>query len=119
MNCSVSSSQKILYHIPIVHTLADMGGLGDAVQRASLQRLTVKAWRHKLKAIDDFWDRVEAAIEALSVCFERVRIYQDGLPVCGKELEIVHTLANQGSRNHRLLLSLAERGAILMGTTFC
>ena len=45
-----------------------------------------------------------------------VRVYQDGLPVCGHEQEIVKELAESGSRNHRLLLSLQSRGAVLMGT---
>jgi Na+/phosphate symporter len=45
-----------------------------------------------------------------------VRLYQDGLPVCGRELEIVLELAKAGSRNHQLLLRLKARGATLMGT---
>jgi hypothetical protein len=38
------------------------------------------------------------------------------LPVCGHEQEIVSELAEAGSRNHRLLLNLQSRGALLMGT---
>jgi hypothetical protein len=45
-----------------------------------------------------------------------VRLYQDGLPVCGHERAIVSELAGAGSRNHRLLLELETRGATLMGT---
>jgi len=45
-----------------------------------------------------------------------VRLYQDGLPVCGREAEIVADLAQKGSRNHQLLLRLMAQGAILMGT---
>jgi hypothetical protein len=45
-----------------------------------------------------------------------VRVYQDGLPVCGREREIASELAGAGSRNHKLLLTLQARGAILMGT---
>ena len=45
-----------------------------------------------------------------------MRVYQDGLPVCEHEQEIVAELAEAGSRNHRLLLSLQARGAVLMGT---
>ena len=37
-------------------------------------------------------------------------------PFAGGKLEIVKELAKAGSRNHRLLLRLQERGAILMGT---
>ena len=45
-----------------------------------------------------------------------MRVYQDGLPVCGHEQEIVSELAGAGNRNHRLLLKLQARGATLMGT---
>jgi hypothetical protein len=48
--------------------------------------------------------------------WSRVRIYQDGLPVCGHEAQIVRELAAAGSLNHQLLLELVERGATLMGT---
>jgi len=116
MDRSATHLMRRLYHVPIIHTLADMGNLGDAFRRASLQRLTVKAWRHKLQSIDEFWDKVEKAIEGLQLCYEHLKLYQDGLPVCGKEMKIVSTLAKQGSRNHKLLLSLVQRGAILMGT---
>ncbi len=116
MDSTTTGSARTLYHVPIIHTLADMGDLGDAVRRASLQRLTVKAWRHKLKSIEEFWDKVEKTIEGLSLCYEHLRLYQDGLPICGKETEIVTTLADRGSRNHKLLLSLMQRGAELMGT---
>jgi len=45
-----------------------------------------------------------------------IRLYQDGLPICGREADIVRDLGKMGSRNHRLLLRLMERGAILIGT---
>lgn len=53
---------------------------------------------------------------ALEIDFHKLKVYQDGLPICGRELEIVQELARQGSENHRLLLELAERGAAIMGT---
>ena len=45
-----------------------------------------------------------------------VRVYQDGLPVCGHEVEIVSDLARAGSLNHQLVLHLLEKGAELTGT---
>ncbi len=69
-----------------------------------------------MPAIDQVWTEIEAAIAALDLSFDRVRLYQDGLPVCGREVEIVTELAQAGSRNHQLLLRLMARGAILMGT---
>jgi len=52
----------------------------------------------------------------MQLSYERVRLYQDGLPICGREEEIVRELAAKGSRNHSLLLRLMEKGATIMGT---
>ena len=62
------------------------------------------------------WQKIENALEALRLPFRKVKIYQDGLPICGKELNITNDLAKLGSPNHRLLLKLVEQGARLMGT---
>jgi hypothetical protein len=70
----------------------------------------------KTAAIDHIWTEIEATIDALALSFDRVRLYQDGLPVCGREAEIVTELARAGSRNHQLLLRLMAQGAVLMGT---
>jgi hypothetical protein len=62
------------------------------------------------------WSEIERLIDRWELCYERVRLYQDGLPVCERELEIVADLANKGSLNHRLLQRLIQKGASLMGT---
>jgi hypothetical protein len=108
--------RRSLFFFPIVHTQTDMGQLGDSVQRATIQKLGIKAWRHKMRAIDERWGEIERTIDGLPLHYEKVRLYQDGLPICGREKEIVRELADKGSRNHRLLLLLMERGATLMGT---
>ena len=64
----------------------------------------------------ELWNDIRRAIEALGLDFRRVRIYQDGLPVCGKEEQIVRELAGAGSLNHQLVLELAGKGAALVGT---
>jgi hypothetical protein len=66
--------------------------------------------------VEKTWEEIERAVGKLHVSPGRVRVYQDGLPVCGREQEIVSELAEAGNRNHRLLLSLQSRGAVLMGT---
>ena len=109
---------RTLIHIGIVHTEADMGALSESIQRATLHRLSVKAWRRKLRAIDKRWTEIEEIVERLPLPSGKVRLYQDGLPVCGRELEIVEELANRGSRNHRLLLYLIGKGAVIMGTEY-
>jgi hypothetical protein len=48
--------------------------------------------------------------------YARVRLYQDGLPTCGHEEQIVRDLARAGSQNHGLLADLMEKGARVTGT---
>ena len=105
-----------MIYFPIIHTQADMGVLREAVDRATLEKVGRAGWSRKMAAIDKIWTEIEDAIDGLGLSFDRVRLYQDGLPVCGREVEIVRELAQAGSRNHQLLLRLMEKGASLMGT---
>ena len=59
---------------------------------------------------------MERTIESPDLNYDRVWLYQDGLPVCGRELELVDELARADSRIHRLLQHLREKGATIMGT---
>jgi len=108
-------SRRLIY-FPILHTQEDMGALKESVARANLEKVGRAGLSRKTAAIDKIWTEIEAAIEALALSFDRVRLYQDGLPVCGREAEIVTELAQAGSRNHQLLLRLMAQGAVLMGT---
>jgi hypothetical protein len=108
--------ERKLVYIPIIHTRADMGALSESVSRMTLRRAGRAAFKRKVNAVDKVWTEIEKTIDHLDLAYETVRLYQDGLPVCGKETEIVTDLANTGSRNHRLLLRLMARGATIMGT---
>jgi len=108
--------KRTLIYIPVIHTRADMGGLSDALQRATLRKFGQKSLKRKIYLINKMWTEIEQTIEGLDLGYEKVRLYQDGLPVCGREEEIVRDLTRAGSRNHRLLLRLMERGATIMGT---
>jgi hypothetical protein len=110
------SGERTLIYIPIIHTQADMGALSESIQRLKVKRLGRKGWERTVNLVDKLWARIEQAIESLILPYERVRLYQDGLPVCGREVAIVAELAEAGSRNHRLLLRLREKGATIMGT---
>jgi hypothetical protein len=118
MNESIEpkSSARTLVYIPIIHTQADMGALRDQVRKESLKKLGRSAWKRKITLIDNFWTEIEKIIEELSLPLKRVRIYQDGLPVSGRESQIIAELAKSGSRNHSLLLRLINGGATITGT---
>jgi len=110
------ATQRVLIHVPIVHTHADMGALGETIKHRLVEKFGENWWRNNVSAIDLVWDEIETSLRALDLPYHKVRIYQDGLPVCGREMDIVRELAAAGSRNHRLLLEMAGRGAVIMGT---
>lgn len=66
--------------------------------------------------IYQMWQEIEKALEVLGLSYPMVKVFQDGLPICGREIDIVQDLAKLGSPNHRLVLKLVERGARLVGT---
>ncbi|MFH0823085.1 MAG: hypothetical protein V2B18_10080 [Pseudomonadota bacterium] len=110
------SNRRTLVYYPIIHDQVDLGALGASVKKAALKKTGLGAWKRKLQIIDRLWTDISKSIDLLSLSYDRVRIYQDGLPVCGKEIDIVKDLAGAGSRNHVLLLRMIDRGARLMGT---
>jgi len=109
------AAERTLLHIPIIHSQADMGGLSESIQRMKIRRLGRTGWERTVNRIEELWVQIEQVIDSLALAYERVRLYQDGLPVCGREVEIVTELARAGSRNHRLLLRLREKGATMTG----
>jgi hypothetical protein len=111
-----SAGTRALIHVPIIHTQADMGALARSVRRVTVQKLGRRAWKHHVEVIGRMWAEIRRTVEGWELPWERVRLYQDGLPRCGREAEIVADLASAGSPNHQLLMSLMKRGATLMGT---
>jgi hypothetical protein len=107
---------RTLIYIPIIHSQVEMGAFRGLVRKATLQKSGEQAWNRKVRLIDKMWESIERVIDGLKLPYAKIRLYQDGLPVCGREAEIVADLAKAGSRNHRLLLRLMERGATIMGT---
>jgi hypothetical protein len=108
-------ARRLLY-IPIVHTQADMGALRHSIARAARMKLGQRGWQRRVRAVEQIWMEIERVIRGLKLPYGQVRLYQDGLPVCGREEALVAELARAGSRNHQILLDLMARGATLMGT---
>ncbi len=109
-------AKRVLIHIPIIHTQAEMGTLAKEIGSRLAKELGPRWLQKKETAVDSLWDSIETMLAEIDLPYARVRIYQDGLPVCGRETEIVNELANAGSRNHRLIAELAKKGATIMGT---
>ena len=102
-----------MIYVPIVHTAADMGSQAEALEREHVRRHGRGEWARTRRLIDEVWEGLRTRLLALNLDFRRVRIYQDGLPVCGRELDIVREVAQGGSRNYALILELLDRGAVV------
>jgi hypothetical protein len=102
--------------VPIVHTAADLGSLAGPLRERYLRALGPSAWQQHERAVERLWNTIGQRIDSLHLDYRTVVIYQDGLPVCEHELEIVQELASAGSRNHQLVLEMIGQGAVLTGT---
>ncbi|MFA6035032.1 MAG: hypothetical protein WC889_19190, partial [Myxococcota bacterium] len=113
--CNVEGRRTLLY-FPIIHSQIEMGELSEAVKQMELEKIGLREWSRKAKIIEQYWNRIEACIGTVNFRYDRTRLYQDGLPVCGRESDIVVELAEKGIFNYRLLRMLMKKGAILEGT---
>ena len=105
-----------LIYVPIIHTMAEMGSKADALKQEYLRRFGAEQWERSRRVIDEVWEGIREKLLDLKLPWQRVRIYQDGLPVSGMELEIAQEVAAQGSKNYQIVLGLVKRGGRLMGT---
>jgi len=106
---------RTLLYVPIIHTSADLGSLAAEVERRGLEKIGENLWRDHLKTIDGFWDALFLYFDSIPV--SGTKIFQDGMFVDGDMgLKIVQEVEKTGSKNHRLVSSLLQRGAILMKT---
>jgi len=103
---------RALIYFPIIHSPQDLGSLS---QEASNIR-TNEQEKNYLDAVQQFWEMIDSTIEGLRLDYKTIKIYQDGLPVCGEIKEIVADVAESGSLNHKLLQTLNQKGAMLIGT---
>ena len=107
---------RTLIRVPILHTEVDLGELGESVREVHVQKGGELQWEERSRAVDEFWNGIRKAVLSMELPYEQLRLYQDGLPYCGHEEQIVRDLAEAGSANHQILLDLVAKGARLTGT---
>lgn len=105
-----------LIYVPIIHTEADMGSLKELLKQKYIKQIGERAWEEHKKTVEEMWQGIEKGLEALGLPYPKVKLYQDGLPCCGREPELVKELAAEGNPNYQLLLKLMEKGAEVVGT---
>ena len=108
--------RRRLIWIPIIHTQADLGNMAESVKSLYVRKMGRAKWEKHIADIDRMWRAIRTRIEKMHLDYAQVRLYQDGLPTCGHEEQIVRDLARAGSQNHQLLADLMEKGARVTGT---
>ncbi len=104
---SPQAEGRRLIHLPIIHTQADMGALSSAIKEMTIQKLGQQGWERNVHLIDEIWTRIEEAIDSWALPCERVRLYQDGLPVCGREAGDRHGVGQGGQPQPPVAASIA------------
>ncbi|MBI2480550.1 MAG: hypothetical protein HYV60_18565 [Planctomycetia bacterium] len=102
--------------IPIVHSSTDFGSLAEHVKTLYLEQFGATTWNEREQLVDKLWNVIQQGVADLKLDYRKVRIYQDGLPICGRELQIVREVADAGSPNHQIVLAMVDKGATLVGT---
>jgi len=105
-----------LIYVPVMHSSVEMGSAEAAYKAAFVARFGEGKWQERSDEFNAIWDAIASAINALDLNSATLKLYQDSLPLCGKELALIRDLAAQGSQNHRFLAALVDKGAILIGT---
>ena len=85
--------ERRLIYIPIIHTEIDMGSLAESLKKEYIRKYGMVLWQQHLEKINNLWTDIEDRLNQRHLCYDQVKIYQDGLPVCGKELHIVQDIA--------------------------
>jgi len=105
-----------LFYIPIIHTSEDLGSHLAEAKKEYIAKYGFSKWHDHIEVVGKFWRGLQIVLLALPMNYTNVKLYQDSLPVCGRELEIVETLAHDGNINYQILLELVKKGATVMGS---
>lgn len=111
MNTEISS----LIYVPILHTQKEAEEILTALQGDKIAGPAADTFAQE-KSVREMWDGIYEKIQQTNIPCFLVRIYQDALPVGGREREIITRLAERGSCNHQIILELVRKGAKLEGT---
>lgn len=105
-----------LLYVPVLHTPQEARGIGHTFQSGSAYQVATANLGNHDQSVREMWAGIARKLNEANLSWPMVRVYQDALPVCGMENEIISVLADHGSLNHQLLMDLVGRGARLEGT---
>jgi len=106
---------RTLLYVPIIHTEADLGSVGEDITKRGLKEFGETLWKSHVETVLGFWDAIAEYFNAVEA--SDFKIYQDGMVADGEiGMTIVEEAAKAGSRNYQVISGLIRRGAILVKT---
>jgi hypothetical protein len=108
---------RTLIYVPIIHSVADMGSLGEELKRKSVSGLGENVWQKHTDTVNGYWDAIESYFENIDRYIPGIKIYQDGMFVDGEmAMKFIGEGVKSGSKNSEIVSNLIDRGAILIKT---
>jgi hypothetical protein len=108
---------KTLIYVPIIHSSADMGSLGEGLKSKSISELGETLWRKHTETVNGYWDAIESYFNNLELSVKWMKIYQDGMFAEGEmAIKIIAEGLKSGSKNSKIVSELISRGAKLTKT---
>lgn len=108
---------RTLIYVPIIHSVADMGSLGDELKRKSVSGLGENLWQKHTDTVNGYWEAIESYFENINLYIKGTKIYQDGMFVDGEmAMKLIGDGVKSGSKNSEIVLKLINRGAVLVKT---
>ncbi len=104
-----------LLHVPVIHESPDLGVVASLVDRRGAELAGRERWERHKRTVAGFWDAMEGFFRALDP--HGMKIFQDSLAADGSLARLIlEEGAARGSRNHRIVLDLLDRGAVAVKT---
>ncbi|WP_295384718.1 hypothetical protein [uncultured Thiodictyon sp.] len=108
----MNESRRLIY-VPILHAQEDAGRTDSILTNKKIRRRRIEK---QVSAVEEMWKGIAAKIGELNIPWDKTRIYQDGVPVCGNEVALARRLADSGSPNFSFICNAIQEGAALEGT---
>ena len=107
---------RTVIYVPVIHSSADMGSLGEELRA----RVTVPGenkWQKHNQTVNSYWNVIESYFENIEIPVKGIKIYQDGMFADGDmAMKIIDEGIKSGSKNSVIVSKLIGRGAILIRT---
>lgn len=106
---------KNLIYVPIIHTKADLGHVGEEIKKRGIAGIGEEVWKEHIQAVAGFWKAIGDFFAITDV--RGFKIYQDGMAADGDiGMMIVADGVKKGSKNYEIIADILTRGAVLVRT---